>query len=95
MSTQVLTVAGLVDMLAGLPPMMEVVVDAADKPMFINGNTIHEGATPVFVLLCNEVPITRHEVTETYAEQLAKKKQQAMHMGYEKDKATRMPPIVE
>lgn len=97
MSYKVCTVADLTTVLAGLPPMMEVFIDADQTTMFINDHNITVTDKAAFLFLhCSVKAVDNSDNTDvSYEEQVAKQSQRAMHMAHEMEKATKMPPMVE
>lgn len=95
---KVTTVADLVNALAGLPPMMEVWAQFQDLYLFVNNVTVEKDDSipaPVLVISSNTVPIRTEFTSESYDEELAKKRQQAMQMAHNSDEASKMPDMVK
>lgn len=98
------TVSDLISKLAGMPPMMEVFVNADGTSMFLNEVQIEQPevredgtADPPFLRIVASVTPAPPKLpdTRTVQEQTAAKAQQAMELTAVADEATRMPRIVE
>lgn len=95
---EVCTVADLAGVLAGLPPMMPVFIDADGTSMYMNHAQVHDGGkSPPFLRLLSSENPKRHEydLNETYEERLAKQRQKAMQMAHNTQQASKMPPMVD
>lgn len=99
MDYKIVTVADLVANLAGLPPMMEIYLDADGLAMFLNGVEVQEqGERPPFLRLQGNVhpkPQPNVKFAETYEEQVTRKRNQALAMAHNSQEAQKMPPPVE
>lgn len=100
---QDVTVAELVSKLAGLPPMMEVFVNADGISMFLNDIQIEQSDAredgyqppPFLRVIASQHPAApKPPDTRTVEEQTAAKAQQAMELSAVADESTRMPRIV-
>jgi hypothetical protein len=95
------TIADLVQELAGKPPMMPVVIFDSDLqlPKYIYRLEIWQPGKgeriPILGIWITLTTPDMTEDTETYEQKLDRKREQAMHMQHEKDKANQMPPMVE
>lgn len=92
MGYRVMTVAELASHLAGLPPMMEVFIDADGASMYLNDVEMQEatGYPPFLRLIGNERPIAAKVDGRPYQEKLDEQKQRAMAMGEAIDRESRM-----
>jgi hypothetical protein len=94
---KVLTVADLVSILAGQPPMMEVYVtnedDTVFNPRFINSIETIDGS---FYFFTDTAPrITKRDWEKSHEEKVDEKRQAAMNMQRNSEMASRMPEVVE
>jgi hypothetical protein len=91
------TVSDLVAKLAGLPPMMEVYVNADGISMFLNDALVEqkEGFPPFFRLFCGTVPVVPKPPSVSYEEALDQQRQRAMQMSRNSQEAQRMPKMEE
>lgn len=104
MGYKVMTVSDLVQRLAGLPPMMEIFVDADGTPMFLNDTQIQRiendekwNPAPFLRIICNPHPVKTEPLIEdtTYEEKLARQRQRAMDMSAQIERETQMHPMVD
>lgn len=97
MGYKVMTVSELLGRLAGLPPMMEVFIDAAGEAMYLNETQLQEsdGYAPFLRLIANQTAIIRAADERSYDEQLDEQKQRAMHMGAVIERESRMSERVD
>lgn len=94
---QEMTVAELTSALAGLPPMMEVYIDAGGTSMYLNTADIErwENGPPFLRIHCDVNPVVPQDFGLSYEERLDKQKQVAMQLGRNVQLAEVMPEIVE
>lgn len=95
----VCTVADLSAQVAGLPPMMNVFVDADGKSMYMNWSEVQEadGHSPFLRLICSEFPKRppfADSLPKTYAQLVDEQRQRAMQMGHNQQEAQKMPSMV-
>jgi hypothetical protein len=100
-----MTVAELAARLAGLPPMMDVFVNADGVSMFLNDVQIEQipppadeavpgyQAPPFLRLVCSETPVApKPPSTESVEEQTARQAQRSMDLARNIQQAEQMPP---
>lgn len=95
---KVTTVAALIEWLAGLPPMMDVWVQADGTSMYLNEVRVEEveGRNPFLCVYASESPLRKLVPnTDSYEEALARQTQRAMEMTRRMDEARVMPPMVD
>jgi len=93
-----MTIAELVGKLAGLPPMMEIFVNADGTSMFVNDLEIERlsnEAPPYARLHCSVKAIQKAPPALSKEELESMQKQNAMQLAHNLQEAEKMPGVVE
>lgn len=91
-----MTVAELVQALAGLPPNMPVFASADGTSMFLNHTQVEkyaEDAPPILRLVCSETYDPPQAPPMTYDEQVALQRQRAMQLSKNIEDESKMPSM--